>query len=447
VTEQNDSRVEIRDVVGLPYDRELVREFSLDLPRPGSTIPSFTIDLAGWVLGARRRVVSVEITSLGQPLKRLPVNLPRVDVAGVHDPGMQGESCGFAGQMGSLGTPSDFELVVQALVKMDGDERLRVPVAKITGRRRSRPGVVSKRQPLMVTGLGRSGTSWMMRLLSEHPGVVAIRQHPYEVRPSVYWMHMLKVLTDPADHDRSTSPDGFENDVRWIGSNPYAHPRYTDAFRDPGAMRRAVGPCYVAEVEAFCKRNIDMIYDAVASDQGDDEGRYFAEKLLPSHVQSLFWDFFGGAAEILLVRDFRDQICSARAFNEKRGIVAFGREKASDDLQWVRNMSERGVRRMAEALAQRRERAHLVRYEDLVLRPHETLAGIFAYLGLAADEDAVGRVLRRAGQDTNEARDHRTSADPAASVGRWRTELDGPLLDRIHELMGPALRGFGYEVP
>jgi hypothetical protein len=259
-------------------------------------------------------------------------------------------------------------------------------------------------------------------------------------------MHLMKVLTDPADHDRSTVPDGFENTLTHIGQNPYTHPRYLESFGDPEAIRSAFAGGIREEILRFCTRSIERTYDAIAADQGREQARYFAEKQLPSHVQWLFWDVYPDAREIILVRDFRDVICSARSFNARRNIVAFGRENATSDEQWIRNMADRGVRRLALARRQRRDRAHLLRYEDLILRPAETLSGVFDHLGLDASEPTVRDVLDRAGVDTDEARGHRTSSDPRASVARWRRELERPLLEIADEAMGPALEEFGYEL-
>lgn len=449
------SSVQIDDVALLPFDRALVTEFSLDLPRPAGVLrhergvheSDTALDVAGWAIGTRQRVLSVEFTSEDQALRLVPLRVERPDVQVKYREGPQGLVSGFVGQVGLLGMPEHFEIVVKAVVRGEArDDRIRVPVAKIRGRRPPTPAVDSRRQPLMLTSIGRCGTSWTMRLLSEHPGIVAVKQHPYEVRPSVYWMHVMKVLCDPADHERSTVPDGFENTLTHVGQNPYAHPRYLASFHEPERIRAAFGTGVQDEVRRFCARAIDGLYDSIARDQGNPDARYFAEKQLPSHIQWLFWDVYPEPREIILVRDFRDVICSARSFNAKRNIVAFGREKAGDDEQWIRNMADRGVRRLATAWRRRGDRAHLLKYEDLIERPAETLADVFRYLDLDASEGSVRGVLERAGADTAEARHHRTSSDPRASVSRWRGELTGRLLDVANEAMGPALAEFGYAV-
>jgi hypothetical protein len=43
-------------------------------------------------------------------------------------------------------------------------------------------------------------------------------------------------------------------------------------------------------------------------------------------------------------------------------------------------------------------------------------------------------------------RDHRTSPDIAASIGRWRRDLSPELQERSCEILEEVLAGFGYEV-
>jgi hypothetical protein len=443
---QND--VEITDITRLDYDRQLVREFSLDLPKAESSGANLTIDFAGWSLGRRQRVIAVEISCDGEVFKRLPLSVPRRGVMRRFADVRQTQHCGFVGQVGVLGLPRHFVLVVTALLQGEGkDDRIRVPVAEVRGhwRRGSKP-IECRYQPLMLTCLGRSGTSWAMRLLSEHPGIAAQMRHPYEFQPGVYFMHLMKVLGDPADHDRSSHPERFVNDLTSIGHNPFAHPRLLDGFTDSAAMREVFGSAYHAELERFCKRSIELVYDGIAKDQGDVQPRYFAEKQLPGHVQVLSWALFDDAREIILVRDFRDLLCSAISFNEQRRILAFGRENAESDEQWIRNMATRGVQRLLEAWRSRQDRALLVRYEDLIRQPTESLKRIFEYADLDAEVDTLEGILERAGVDTPESERHRTSKDAISSLGRWRSELPPHLLEVANHEMKTALEAFGYTI-
>jgi hypothetical protein len=145
------------------------------------------------------------------------------------------------------------------------------------------------------------------------------------------------------------------------------------------------------------------------------------------------------------VRDFRDMVCSIMDFNAKRGINSFGREQTGSDedfISYLRGSAEQ----MIESWRSRRERAYLMRYEDLILRPEVALADALRYLGVAADPATVTGVIEAANTWRPAAqRDHQTSESPAASVGRWRRDLSVEQQQICEDVFGDILEEFGYE--
>jgi hypothetical protein len=449
--------VRIEEILPIEFDRSLLVEFSLDLPSvgPGSAPGQFT--LAGWAIGTSAPVLSVELVCNGHPFKLVQLQVERPDVlesleAGEHQQApdhAQGTRCGFWGEVGSLGLPPRFELQVNAVLLGERvDERIRVPVAHLRGERTTwRPHVVAHRQPLMLTSLGRSGSTWLMRLLAEHPEIATTRQHPYEVRPAVYWMHAMKVLSDPGDHNLSTGPDAFEDVNTSIGPSPYDHPDFVARGEAPVGLAASFGAANLRDLDALCKRRIEGTYAAVEAAEGRGPSRYFVEKMQPTHVQNIFWEIYQQPREIFLVRDLRDVICSGMSFDAKRDTQAFSPSDRSSDEAWLHRMVERGiVRRIVDAFRARSDRALLLRYEDLILEPEATLCAVFAHVGVDAADATVADVLARASVDTDEARAHRTSSDPRSSVGRWRRDLDGGLQTLAAEILGESLEALGYEI-
>src|SRR6185503_7851818 len=133
------------------------------------------------------------------------------------------------------GIPADTDCVFHALVNLVGlklnttlrmrvelEDGTRVDAGSITiAREPLRTGYEPSLAPLMVTTLGRSGSTWLMQLLASHPSVVVFRRFPYESTPAKYWLHMLRVLSEPGNLEESAHPATFHENPWWVGANPY----------------------------------------------------------------------------------------------------------------------------------------------------------------------------------------------------------------------------------
>jgi hypothetical protein len=305
-------------------------------------------------------------------------------------------------------------------------------------------GYEPRLSPITVTSLGRMGTTWLMRLLAHHPEVVVHPQYPYEVGVAKYWAHLLRVASAPADHAASSHPETFTADGAHIGHNPY----FGDFLAGSPALNRWLGERQPALLAAYAQQAADEFYLAVAAETATPTARCFAEKGLPDHVPDVLTDVYPQAREVILVRDIRDVICSAVAFDAKRGRRSFGREVLADDLGFV-NQLHMDLGRLVRSWQRRRDSALLVRYETLIAAPEATLAEILGHLDLASSSRVVNQILESANASTPELDAHRTTSDPAASIGRWRTDLAAvhpDLPERCDELFAPLLTELGYPV-
>jgi hypothetical protein len=208
-------------------------------------------------------------------------------------------------------------------------------------------------------------------------------------------------------------------------------------------VRTWLGLDRVKLLAANCQAQIDAFYGEHGGT--DHNVEYFVEKCSPWQVQlDLLDELYVKAKEIVLVRDFRDMFCSIRSYR-KRGTSGFRRDGRETDAEYIASR----VRRFAEALLRRwraREgRAKLLRYEDLVLEPKNTLTELAEYLELESAPETIDEVLDRASRHGVGADAHRTAPDPASSIGRWRRDLSPELVEVFADVLGPLLEEFGYK--
>lgn len=414
----------------------LVR-FGIDQPVPSSRTEGCDFIVAGWVLHPERRVSSVQVVARDETIGWGGVHLDRPDISTAFPNVARGAKAGFQFATGVVGLPRTFECTLEANL----DDGRRVPLARIRGTRT--PLAVHEStgpQPLVVTSLGRCGSTFLVGMLSAHPRIVVHREVPYETRALSYWMHVFRVLARPANHARAGDRDTFVYNRHFVGQNPF----YTADRGEPAALRTWYARTGVERLAAFCRDEVESFYSAVAEANGQQAPRYFAEKGLGSVVLDQGDDLYPRGRQIFLVRDFRDMVASILAFNAKRGYQAFGRQDFGTDDEYVRQLGV-SAREIHVAWRERATRSLLVKYEDLVATPRTALATILEYLELDAGPDVVDTMIGRV-KSVPELQDHTTTPDAASSVGRWRFDLDQRLQDVCIEAFGPVLSDFGYPV-
>jgi hypothetical protein len=424
-----------------PGRRKLL-EVSIDTPRDGDTSDAWAVRVRGHLLGEAGPVPEIAAVVPGSVLAIAATGLPTPEVATRHPDVPGSAACGFTLLVDTLGLPHRFQFHVRAALP-DGS---RVKVAAIGGERRPLTTAYTPRlQPLMVTSLGRMGTTLLMRMLSAHPGVVVYDRPPYEARGGKYWLHVLKTLAAPADASKRVgAPMEFHLEKLAAGGNPF----YSAAFAAWPEVEAWSGSTYVTDLAAFCQRSIDGWYLATAGAQGEAEDGlvFFAEKHFPDAYPRLMRELYPAARELFLVRDFRDMIASMRAYNARKGFGDFGRETTESDAAWLDGL-RRGVVALRDAWRERGDATSLVRYEDLVRAPASTLPPLLASLGLDAAPETVSRLIAAAAPDAPELHGHGTASSPGASIGRWQRDLPPELLAAVEEMFGDLLQEFGYASP
>ena len=409
--------------------------FHIDAPEGGSDLAAFGFDVRGWVLGGDREVTSVELKDGERLLWRVKPDIARTELAETYPQAKGTATAGFFTAVNSLNLGREFEIVVRARL----EDSSRVNMAVLRGSREPlRTGFEPAVDPLVLTTLGRTGSTILMKVLATHPEITAFRPFEYEPRAATYWLGVMSTLTDPVSYRRQMNPTGSIDDAWWVGQEPPLPRRLKDAH-----LTQWLDGDAVSQIAAFCQGRIEAVYQEVAASSGKTSPRYFAEKYRPDRIPATMLELYARAREVILVRDFRDMVASMFAYNVKRGQEGFRRDEFDDDAQYVIKQIKGGVSALAEAWRSRRDTAHLIRYEDLVRDPETTIASLLRYLGLDAGPHAAAMSATLLARDP-ETEWHRTIADPSASIGRWRDDLGEDARRACEQALAPELQAFGY---
>lgn len=281
-------------------------------------------------------------------------------------------------------------------------------------------------RPLLVTATGRSGTTLLMRRLGNGREIVIADLYPFEMKMLTYYGYALEVLTTASHPTKYMSLDELTKNPYQLGLNPFHHAQMEKVYPNPSLLHQFFGPRTAAWLRPAFRNIIDDFYRDMQIHGHKPRARFFAEKC---DVFTSARDFarlaFDGVKEILLVRDLRDVHCSRRAFWSDSATTSF------------QNLRSVQASVLPILRADHRELL-VVRYEDLIQQPTETMSRISAHLGLELpielDADSERQIFPA----------HATSPDPAASIGRWKQELSTEDRAAFAETFKPFLEAFGY---
>ncbi len=277
--------------------------------------------------------------------------------------------------------------------------------------------------PVVFVATGRSGSTLLMELLGTSPDVLFERVYAYE---RAYLTYLLQLARLPVE--------GVASAERWHRAS-IDQVRHLPAGKLFGGIpwtdRRLLEveepPLWIPLLRATWR----VFSDRMRASAGiDPPPRYYAETgplWVPRMARRALPVRIG-----YLVRDPRDQIVSIAAFVAHRH-PSFG--FLSDDT--IETYAPRFVerqRQLLQAAGNPGPRTLVIRYEDLALEIAATADKLGYWLDIDLKPSRVPAHL-----------DHRTTPSAAASVGRWRSELDPDVAQYIVEQLGDEMKKLGYE--
>lgn len=290
-------------------------------------------------------------------------------------------------------------------------------------------------KPILLRTQARSGSTYLMQLLSHFPDIVVTNVHPYEIRIAQYYAGCYETLSALADHEYSSRPNFFHRDkgLKWIGANP---------FNNNGKARyqRWIQEQYNPSLQNFFLKTIENYYKNEAAAQNKKAPLYFCEKSFYINRGPDFQDanvmetLQKDIIDIFLVRDPLDILVSQISFFRKN-----------------QNFSDKSIKQVIVNLTKHmnnmvrdycRKPNIVVRYEDLIYNPKISLFNLSQALELEYDNDFFKQIIRDVSSNTEQK--HITSKSSLDSIRRWERELSPEIISFAKQEMKEYITAFQY---
>ncbi len=255
------------------------------------------------------------------------------------------------------------------------------------------------KQPFVIAGSGRSGSSFLYMVLRDHPLIALTNE-----------AKIVDVLQ--RGHDLCSTP----------------------SLENAKGLRGIVNVEYVPLlINIYDRHAASLLEDFYAECFPDREFTHWGDKLPSAQGVLGLTRMLPNTKVILLARDPRDVVCSYRAFAKKiHGTAKDQIDYAEDDhaANWCK---------VYEQLLDLPD-YHLLKYQDLVTDPEDTVCKALDYLGLV-----IGKACQRAIEANVIFPFHGTSKTPAESMGRWQRDLSPEEADSIHARCRPLMERMGLD--
>jgi hypothetical protein len=282
-----------------------------------------------------------------------------------------------------------------------------------------------------IFGSSRSGSTWLMRMLSELDGAVPIDDPHLGHHLGVWRPIPLAWATADSDPELTILNEIKREKPSYFFSDRYRHV-WEPALRDLIVQR----------------------FDAQANDEGDAGGvdPLVVVKEPGSHIADLLLSLFPASRMIFLLRDGRDVVDSwldahrAGAWALDEGAFQVAPQGRDALIRWQSSVWSYRTGVVLDAYRRHDpSRRVMVRYEDLLGDPERELARICGSFGIEVGRDRLHRI----------ARDHEYATVPSAEKGAskeirsahpgsWQRHMSAGEQAAMYEAMGERLVEVGY---
>ena len=283
-----------------------------------------------------------------------------------------------------------------------------------------------------IFGSSRSGSTWLLKMLSDLEGVVPI-DDPHLGHHLGVWRPI------PLAWAACDDPPQLSTllDVKAEESGYFFAERHREAWQEP--LRALITARFEAQAP-----------EAGVADPA--QAAAFVVKEPGSHVAPFLAELFPASKVIFLLRDGRDVVDSwLDAYSDGSWAIPGGAFPVNEDgriplIRWLSEVWAYRSRAVKQAYDVRAEEDRVqIRYEELRGETEACVERVCAMVGIDA-----GRVPEVVGSHRFEklppTKRGRRNFTRQARPGGWRDNLSEAEQQAMHEAMGDALREFGYAV-
>ncbi len=279
-----------------------------------------------------------------------------------------------------------------------------------------------------IFGSSRSGSTWLLRMLSELDRVVPIDDPHLGHHLGVWRPIPLAWATEDEPPELRTLPDFKRNRRDYFFSD-----RYRDAWLP--ALRELIRTRFEAQVTE------ETIDDPIV-----------LVKEPASHVADWLLEIFPRSRMIFLLRDGRDVVDSwLDAYREGSWATEEGAYPLSERgrealIRWQASVWLRRTEVVQHAYAAHHPgRRALVRYEDLRRDPTVELAKICGVLGANPSPERIDEIVAIASYERVPSSEKGDGQEiRRARPGCWRESMTSAEQRAMHEILAPKLEELGY---
>jgi Sulfotransferase family len=283
---------------------------------------------------------------------------------------------------------------------------------------------------IWIFGSGRSGSTWLMRMLGRHPRVVTVNE-------TGIGEHLVNL------HPRHGSSPRIEfrrqNDLNAGRPDYFFSDQHADSWRP--LLREFVLRRLYASVSSHMEgASIDAPLTVVKEPNGSQSADIILAAL-------------PGSGLIFLIRDGRDVVDStlASVLGDSWGKDFGTQIKEHQRISFIRFRASLWVYQTEIAQrayeAQPEDRRIMLRYEDLLASTSQTLRAIMDRFGVAiSDSDLEAIVAAEAFANIPAEKKGPDKPARSATPGLWRENLTESEQETVMEIMGDKLLELGYPV-